>query len=227
MENNMPDRTMILLSIVGRGKGKKLMNVLDKNEIRIHMQTMGFGTAPSEMMDLMGLTSNNKDIILSLGSNANVNALMHSFAESFTSYSEYGGLLMILKLSSANRLIAEILSRNVIENAPEGEVNIMSNAHKHNLIMITVGQGYVDEVMQEAKKVGATGGTVIKGRLAETERLKELANIDIEEEREILLIMAPENISDKIMEAVNSKFGLRSPARGIMCSIPVEKAYKI
>ena len=103
----------------------------------------------------------------------------------------------------------------------------MNNTHKHNLVMITVSQGFVDEVMQEAKKAGATGGTVIKGRLADTERLKELANIDIEEEREIILIMAPANTSADIMETVNAKFGLRSPARGIMCSVPIEKAYKI
>ena len=227
MENNMPDRTMMLLAIVGRGKGKKLMGVLDKNEIRFHLQTMGFGTAPSEMMDLMGLTSNNKDVILSFGSMTNVSALMHSFGDNFASYSEYGGLLMVLKLSAANRLLSEIVSKNTVQNPPEGDVNLVSNAHKHNLIMITVGQGYIDDVMQEAKKFGATGGTVIKGRLAETERLKEIANIDIEEEREILLIMAPENTAGEIMNNVNSKFGLRTPARGIMCSVPVEKAYKI
>lgn len=227
MERNVPERTMLLLSIVGRGKGKKLMGVLNKNEIRLHFQTMGFGTAPSEMMDIMGLTSNNKDIVLSFGSNSNVNQLVQSFGDSFASYSEYGGLLIILKLSAANRLIAEMLSRNLPENVSEGDVNVMSNTHKHNLIMITVGQGFVDEVMQEAKKVGATGGTVIRGRLADADVLKELANIDVEEEREIILIMAPDNITGTIMETVNSKFGLRTPARGIMCSVPIEKAYKI
>lgn len=227
MGKNTPERTMMLLSIVGRGKGKKLMTVLDKNEIRLHVQTMGFGTAPSEMMDLMGLTSNNKDIILSFGSNANVNALVQSFTDNFASYSEYGGLLMILKLSAANRLIVEMLNRNMPQEVSEGDVTVMNNTHKHNLVMITVSQGFVDEVMQEAKKAGATGGTVIKGRLADTERLKELANIDIEEEREIILIMAPANTSADIMETVNAKFGLRSPARGIMCSVPIEKAYKI
>ncbi len=227
MGNNVPERTMLLLSIVGRGKGKKLMSVLDKNEIRLHFQTMGFGTAPSEMMDIMGLTSNDKDVLLSFGSSGNVNQLVQSFSDSFASYSEYGGLLIILKLSAANRLIVEMLNRNIPQDASEGDVNVMNNTHKHNLIMITVGQGFTDEVMQEAKKVGATGGTVIRGRLADADLLKELANIDVEEEREIILIMAPNNITGDIMETVNSKFGLRTPARGIMCSVPIEKAYKI
>lgn len=226
MGNNAPEQTMLFLSVVRRGKAKKLMNVLDKNNINFHVQTMGFGTAPSEMMDILGLTSNNKDIVMSFGASSNVNLLVQTFGENFAGYSEYGGLMMILKLSAANRLIVEMLSRNIPEDVPEGD-SVMNNAHKHNLIMITVGQGYVDEVMQEAKKAGATGGTVIKGRLADTERFKELANIDIEEEREIILIMAPGNITGDIMETVNEKFGLRSPARGIMCSVPIEKAYKI
>lgn len=220
----MNDRIMMLLSIVGRNNGKKLMTKLDNNNIRLHLQTTGFGTAPSEMMDILGLASNDKDIVMSYGAESNVKALMKSFGESFASHSEYGGLLMVLKLSSINRLTSEILNRNKIEI---GDEDIMNNNHKHNLIMITVSQGYIDDVMQTAKKAGAMGGTVIRGRLAETDRLKELANIDIEEEREILLIMAPAAITNTIMDEVNKSFGLKTEARGIMCSVPVEKAYKI
>lgn len=57
----------------------------------------------------------------------------------------------------------------------------MKNAYNHNLVMITVVQGYTDPVMKTAKKAGATGGSVIRGCLAEAEKLSELANIDIEE----------------------------------------------
>ncbi len=81
--------------------------------------------------------------------------------------------------------------------------------------------------MRSAKQAGAMGGTVIRGRLAETNRLKEIANIDIEEEREIILIMAPDTITNTIMDEVNKSFGLKTEARGILCSVPIEKAYKI
>ena len=40
-------------------------------------------------------------------------------------------------------------------------------------------------------------------------------------------IMAPTAITNTIMDEVNKSFGLKTEARGIMCSVPVEKAYKI
>lgn len=226
MSKDNVNPVMILLSIVKRGKGNKLMTVLAKNNILMHMQAVGYGTAPSEMMDILGLSTSDKDIVISLGSESEVKKLMNQFGEYFESHSEYGGLMMVLSINAINRLTAKIIERNLSEDVEKGDV-VMQNEHKHNLILITVAQGYTDQVMTAAKKKGATGGTVIRARLAETERLKELANIDIEEEREIIAILAPANITNEILEEANKEFGLRTKAKGIMCSIPVDKAYKI
>lgn len=221
-------RLMVLLSIVEREKGKRLMARLDKQDIRMHFQCVGFGTAPTEMMDIFGLGSNDKDIVISLAAESAVKRLMADFSNNFNSYSEYGGLLMVLHLSAASRLVTEILHHNVSDEiVTEGADGAMKNEHKHNLILITVGEGYTDQVMQTAKRAGATGGTVLRARLAETERLCELAQIDIEEEREVICILAPANVSQNIMDDVNREFGLRSEAHGILCAVPVEKAYKI
>ena len=81
--------------------------------------------------------------------------------------------------------------------------------------------------MQVARKAGAAGGTVLRGRVADAQSLNELAQVDIQDERGILCIMAPAAVSQRVMEDVNREFGLRSPAHGIICAVPVEKAYKI
>ena len=103
----------------------------------------------------------------------------------------------------------------------------MKNQHHNNLIIISVNEGYADNVMQTARKAGATGGTIIKGRLADTELIAELENTEIDEEREILVILAPLKTSKQIMEDVNREFGINSKANGIITAIPTEKAYKI
>lgn len=227
MNQERPKRIMTLLSVVERGKGKKLMEALNAKDIRMHFQCVGFGTAPTEMMDIFGLGSKDKDIIISFAAEPAVLEVMTNFGSHFSSYSEYGGLMMVLKPSAINRLVCEILNHGVPQDDGEGERAEMKNEHQMNLIMITVSQGYTDGVMQTAKRSGATGGTVIRGRLAEAEKLKEMAQIDIEEEREIIFILAPARVSNQIMEDVNREFGLKTGARGIMCAIPVEKAYKI
>ena len=103
----------------------------------------------------------------------------------------------------------------------------MRNVHSQSLVMVNVVQGYSDQVMSVAKRVGATGGTIIRGRIIENEWMRELANVIEDEEREMLFIMAPVEVSRRILHEVNLVYGLKSEARGVMWSVPVEKAIKI
>jgi len=222
----MSKKVMMLLSIVERNKGQNLIKELQHINIRLNFQTVGFGTAPTEMMDIFGLGTNDKDIIISLGAEDSVKDMMANFGTTFASHSKYGGLMIILKLSAASRRITEILNFNNSASLEKGN-GAMKNEHHNNLIIISVNEGYSEDVMHVARKSGATGGTVIKGRLADLELLAEFENFKIEGDREILCILAPLNTSKQIMEEVNSKFGLGSEANGIVFAIPTEKAYKI
>lgn len=222
----MSKRPMMLLSIVERDKGKKLIKVLEDINIRVNFQCIGFGTAPTEMMDIFGLATNDKDIIISLASENTVKEMMSYFGTSFESHSKFGGLMIILQTSAASRVLTQLLSHNR-NNAAEKGKGSMKNEHHNNLIVISTNEGYAESVMQVARKAGATGGTVIKGRLADAELVAELENTQIDEERELLIILAPLKTSKQIMEDVNREFGINSKANGIITAIPTEKAYKI
>lgn len=222
----MNKRSLILLSIVERDKGKKLIKELESINIKVNFQCVGQGTAPTEMMDIFGLGSKDKDIIISLGSENAVKDMMSNFGTTFESHSKYGGLMIILKLAAANRILTEILSFNDDKNSEKGNGS-MKNEHHNNLIVISVNEGYSDDVMQVARKAGATGGTVIKGRLANVEEFADIGKTDVDGEREILCILAPLKTSTQIMEDVNKEFGITSSANGIIVAIPTEKAYKI
>lgn len=222
----MSKRPMILLSIVERDKGKKLIKELENINIKVNFQSAGFGTAPTEMMDIFGLGSNDKDIVISIGTEDVVKDMVANFGTIFASHSKYGGMMIVVKISAANRILTEILSLNSDKNLERGN-GAMKNEHHNNLILISVNDGYSDDVMQVARRAGATGGTVIKGRLANIEQFADIGQSEIDGEREILCILAPLKTSAQIMEDVNAKFGLTSDANGIIIAIPTEKAYKI
>ena len=222
----MSKRPMVLLSIVERDMGTKLIKELENLNIKVNFQTVGFGTAPTEMMDIFGIGSNDKDIIISLGAESVVKDLMVNFGTNFVSHSKYGGLMIILKVSAANRILTEVLSFNNDKITEKGN-GAMKNEYHNNLIIISVNEGYAENVMQVARKAGATGGTIIKGRLAEIEQFADMKKTDLDGEREILCILAPLNTSKQIMDDVNKEFGLTSDANGVLFAIPTEKAYKI
>lgn len=222
----MNKKIMALLSIVEQGKGKKLIKELMNLNVQINFQTVGFGTAPTELMDLFGFGTNDKDIIISLGAENDIKDMMGNFGEIFQSHSKYGGLMIILDVSASSRVLSEILNFHSNQNT-EREVVNMQNEYHNNLIVISVNEGYSQDVMNVTRKAGATGGTIIKGRLAEVEEFSEFATSTVDGEREILCILAPTKASKKIMEDVNREFGLNSPANGIIFALPTEKAFKI
>ena len=222
----MSKRPMILLSIVERDKGKKLIKELENNGIKVNFQCVGLGTAPTEMMDIFGVGTKDKDIVISLGVETAVKDMMANFGTTFESHTKYGGLMIILNTSAASRILTEILSFNNDKTLEKGNGS-MKNEHHNNLIMISVNEGYSDDVMQVARKAGAMGGTVIKGRLASVEQFADIAKNEVDGEREILCILAPLKTSEQIMEDVNKEFGITSAANGIIVAIPTEKAYKI
>ena len=222
----MSKRPMLLLSIVERDKGKKLIKKLEDIGILVNFQTVGLGTAPTEMMDIFGLGTRDKDVVISLGLQDDIKKMMSGFGTIFESHSKYGGLMIILELSAASRILTEILDITGNKSTEKGD-GVMKNEHHNNLIVISVNEGYSEDVMQTARKAGATGGTIIKGRLAEIEQFSGFAKTGADGEREILCILAPQKISRQIMDDVNKNFGITSDANGILFAIPTPKAYTI
>ena len=222
----MHKKVMALLSIVGEGHGRKLIKELNNLKIRVNFQMVGLGTAPTEMMDIFGLGTNDKDIVISLGAKSDIRNMIANFGEIFESHSKYGGLMIVLEVSAVSRVLNEMLNFNSNQNTEKENVK-MQNEHHSNLIVVSMNEGYSEDVMKVARKAGATGGTVIKGRLADIEQFAEFGNSKIDGEREILCILAPSKTSKQIMEDINREFGLSSQANGIIFALPTEKAFKI
>ena len=56
----------LLVSIVERGMGEKVVGIYRKHNVVINLICLGKGTASSEILDYLGLNKNEKDIILSI-----------------------------------------------------------------------------------------------------------------------------------------------------------------
>ncbi|MCM1056362.1 MAG: hypothetical protein NC517_01975 [Firmicutes bacterium] len=218
------NQIMMILSIIERGRAKAYIEMLDRRKIGFHMQCVGQGTASSEMMDILGLGSSDKDIVLSYAPRRQVAALAAELTKDLSSGMGYNGLMILLSTSAINYIAAELLLLQAADGEAEGEESAMKSEYHHSLILITVNQGYTDSVMQTAKKAGATGGTVIRARLAGAEQIMAL---QAQEEKEIIAILAADSVRNQIMEEVNKEFGLRSEARGVVCAVPVDRAMKI
>ena len=92
----------------------------------------------------------------------------------------------------------------------------------HEAIFCIVNSGYSDAVMDAATKLGARGGTVINARGTASKEAETFFHITIEPEKEIVMILVPSSLKDKIMNALYDEVGLETAGQGIAFSLPVD-----
>lgn len=220
------ERIRMLCAITERGYGRELVAWMSQRGLGYQLRFIGQGTASSEMMDILGLGSSEKDIVISLGRQSAVEAVAHAYMDNMNSLRRGRGIMMVLSPDALSNVAATILAMQNI-NQTEEEHEPMNNEHKYSLVLIAVNQGYTDAVMQAARQAGATGGTIIRARLAADDAAEPFHGFNLASEKEIVAILAADTIRNAVMNTVNSEFGLKSEAQGMVLSLPVDKAFKI
>lgn len=239
------ERPKMIVSIVERGKGKDIIRLYNREGVHFHYQTIGRGTATSEIMDILGLDSRDKDVVLSLSTESSVNQLAYRMSNELRGVIDTKGIYFDLRLTGISNLIAAALSLTKPEekkspapgladallerafqsenlNNQRKEAPDMSSENKHSLILISVNQGYTETVLDTARSLGARGGTILRARWSGEKALEKYHGITLQTEKEIMVMIVPNKLRNRIMDTVNEKHGLKTDAQAIVCSLNVD-----
>ena len=97
------------------------------------------------------------------------------------------------------------------------------SASKHEMIMCIVNAGFSETVMEAAKSAGARGGTILNGRGTANKEAESFFHIDIQPEKEVVMILVDKEIKDAVLHALYQKAGLDTMGQGIAFSLPVDE----
>ena len=95
----------------------------------------------------------------------------------------------------------------------------------YKCIYIVVDKGMGEEVIEVANKAGSRGGTIISGRGSGIHETKKLFSMEIEPEKDVVMILAEEDIFKNITDAIKKEIKLDVPGKGIMFANDVTNAY--
>ena len=101
------------------------------------------------------------------------------------------------------------------------------NSKNYEMIFCIVNAGFAQSVMDSAKKAGARGGTIIRGRGSANPEAEEFFGVAIQPDKELVLILVPADIKDAVLQTVYAESGLAKEGQGIAFSLPVERATTI
>ena len=221
----------MLISITDVKDGKKLEKILDELHLPIFYQCRGKGTAPSEIMDIFGLGGSTRLITLAVLPKDKVREVFSHMNSRMYYQRKGGGIAVSLPVTGLQSCVSKILDKEVGDVEPEqiGERvrKDMSEIHqkaRYTMIWVSVAGGYSDDVIDVARDAGARGGTVMKGRRRSSERASQHLGIAMQDEQEFVMIIVPTEKKQEVMAAITNSCGLRTPAHGILVSIPIDEA---
>jgi nitrogen regulatory protein PII len=90
------------------------------------------------------------------------------------------------------------------------------NRDKFDLIVTVVNKNTSESILKASKEAGAEGGTIVYGRGTGIRETKTLFGIPIEPEKEIILTIVPQDITDQVQEAIIQAGELDQPGAGIL-----------
>jgi hypothetical protein len=215
----------LIVAFVGRGEGRALARFFKENQIPLSFHGLGRGTASSELMDVLGLGTAEKDILFGMASDAVANKAMQTLGGDPGTALNAKGIVFDLKVTGLNNIIAAVLLHTGAEQV--GGMTMEQTGQDASLILITVNQGYTDEVMDTARAAGARGGTIIRARWSGDQENEQLLGIHIQAEKEIIAIVTKTENRNVIMETINMKHGLNTNANAMICSLGIDQTVRL
>lgn len=97
----------------------------------------------------------------------------------------------------------------------------------YKCIFAIVNNGFSEAAMEAAKACGAKGGTVLSGRGTISKDAEKFFNISIQPEKEVVMILAKNDLIDVILKGLYTSVGTATPAQGIAFSLPVDEVVGI
>jgi nitrogen regulatory protein PII len=242
----------LIFFIVDWNRAKVISRVFEEEKVRFHFVSKGRGTASSEVLDLLGIGANDKAVIICLEQAVMSPILLKEVRKKLGFHSPGAGIAFTVPLSGINSPILRVFKQSVHKNEKiaaeavseeavktsaaqetdqpksEGEAGMsqqstaQASAITHDLIISIVNQGYSDELMNTARAAGATGGTVVNARGQAHEGAVKFFGVSVQDEKEMIIILANREKKVPIMRAVCEAHGLNSKAEGIVFSLPVD-----
>lgn len=123
-----------------------------------------------------------------------------------------------LKLNEPNHGIAYLTSRRMVKDE-KGESNALNTIGEKTMfkkITVIVNRGMADDVMDVARESGARGGTILHGKGTGTKNAAKLFGMEVEPEKELVLIIVPTEIEEKVVKNLYDNLEMQNSGNGIL-----------
>lgn len=212
---------MLLFIILDEGNDKKVNNLLNRYGIKVKTVSNAAGTASPSVLDYFGLVETKKEVFFAIIPNYLETKILDKIKTLFNFKVQGSGVAFTIPISSSNKFLVDGFNKTDVGEKVE---NMKEDNNKYHLVITIVMDGYLEQVMAAAKRVGCGGGTVIKGRSLMNMVPTKILGFNIEPEKEIVLNIVVEEDKNRLMEEISKEVGIKTPGKGVCIALPISSA---
>ena len=203
----------LIMCIVPHNSGELITNAAKDAGAGGGTIVMGRGTASNSVLQLLGLGDTSKDITMNIVEQKIAGDVCTQIEQACSGKKAHFGVMFTLDVNSFMKAGGTQKSGESTEK--ESGENTMEN---YEMINIIVNKGYAEDAMAAARKAGAGGGTIIGAKGTAREGDATFLGVDIVPEKEMLMILVPQDKRDAIIQAVSSLACFEKAGSGIIFS---------
>ena len=205
--------------IVNAGLGSKVLHKAKQYGIRGGTILLGMGTMCNRLLECLGLSDSRKEIVYMVAQRKTAHEALSKLNQDFDFEKPNHGIAFTTAVTTVVGTHGKASSEQSDERG--------ANKTMYHAITTIVDRGRAEEVIDAAAKAGSKGGTILKARGAGVHETSKLFAMDIEPEKEIVLILAESDKTDAIVDSIRKALKLDDPGQGILFVQEVLKTYGI
>ncbi len=119
--NLAPNRLVLLVTVVNKGKGTFFADLLQNYEVNLQMSFVGRGTAQSDLLELLGMKDDRRSILFSVLRAELADTVLAELQERFRTVNSGTGIAFTVPMSSVIGKLSYGFLSNERRLAEEGE----------------------------------------------------------------------------------------------------------
>lgn len=209
----------LITVIVNQGWGSRILKSAKKSGAKGGTIILGKGTVRSKFFDFIGLNELHKEVLYLIAEKNEAYRILAELNQEFEFAKRGHG---IAYSTSVCQIVGSknVVCANLDEEGEREQLN-------YQVITIIVDKGRAELAIEAAEAAGSKGGTILNARGAGIHEVSRVFAMDVEPEKEVVLILSEASSTDAIIESISRKLNIGERGNGIIFVQNANKTYGI
>ena len=218
MQSSLANKEIELLCIiVNFGLGSDIITFSKQHEITGGIIFFGKGVIKNAILEFLDLTESRKEIVLMVAEKTTAYTVLEQLNKKFNFIKPNHGIAFSTPI---NNILGAKFCTCKDNKESRGVENPM-----YNVITVVVDKGKAESVIEAATEAGSKGGTIINARGSGIHETSKLFFMEIEPEKEIVLIISENQLTESIVSSISEQLKINEPGNGMIFVQDVNKVY--